>query len=348
MHVPYVHTLPSLVLQKRVLHSMKIIILAPDRTVSLKEKFPESTYGDWKDDTVQCVADALKKNGFEVQLLECSLSLIDDLLKTEKSLVFNVCDDGFRNDPRTEPLVAGVIELSGFPYTGSDMFALSLAQNKRLCKDLMAVNKVRTPRYWYVEKESDLEKIKSDKKLIVKPNFQDGSIGITQSSVVDSKKALDAQAKKILKNYGPALIEEFIAGREFIVGIIGDKVLPITEVISPNKYNLKDEDVKWNVESEAYKQVKFEIREVGKKTENEMIKNSLKMKEVINCHDYSRFDFRVDKNGRSYLLDVNPNPGLTSDSSLAFMMKAIGRTYDDLIRDIVESALRRYKTGGKR
>ncbi len=325
---------------------MKTIILAPDSSVSLKERFPHSPYSTWKDDTVEYVFNALKSRGFDPEVLECRTNLLDELGKRDKALVFNLCDDGFENRSETEPLVAGILEFAGFPYIGSDMTTLAIAQNKRMCKELMKANGIRTPEYWYVETEEDLKGIKAKGRLIVKPNAQHGSIGINESSVVDSKKALEAQVKRTLKDYGPALVEEFIAGREFIIGTVGDEILPPAEVISPNRYNLKDEHIKWNIASEGYRGLRIECRKVEPKMEGQMRRKAIAMRDLLDCRDYSRYDFRVDSRGRCYLIDINPNPGLSSDSSLAFIMKSMGRTYDDLIHDIVKSALRRYEKGG--
>ncbi len=323
---------------------MKILILAPDISVTKSERFYHSAYGEFVDDTVPMVKKSLEEKGFEIEVLHCSLNLLSDLKKREKMLVFNLCDDGFQNITKTEPLVAGVIELVGFPYTGSDMFTLALCQHKWLCKELMTANKVRTPRYWLIESEKDLNGVKLDKKLIVKPNFQDGSIGINLKSVVSTRKELETQVRNIIQTFKePALVEEFIQGREFSVGIVGEEVLPIMECHSPNEYNLKSDDVKWANSVGAHGGLRVEFNKIEPGLEREMKRNALIMKKVMGCRDYMRFDFRVDSKGRSYMIDINPNPGLDSESSLSLMAKERDWSYSDLIYNILKSALKRYE-----
>jgi D-alanine-D-alanine ligase len=323
---------------------MKILILAPDTSVPVSSLYPSDPYSKWEDDTVKCVGEALKRLGHEMETLECSLGLLDNLKsRAGVDLVFNLCDDGFQNRMFTEPLVAGIIELSDVHFTGAGFESLTLCQNKRISKDIMRSNRIRTPKYFYAETGKGLGKAKLDGRFILKPNLMDGSMGISMSSVISSKQELEERGQKMIADYGPLLIEEFIGGREFSVAMVGDRVLPVVEVKAANALNIKTSEAKWDAGSEDFRKLRMEFPELGSSMRNRLARACRKAKTIFRMEDFMRFDFRVSEDETAYLIDLNPNCALCSDATLVEIYKHMGKTYDDMIGDILKSAMKRKK-----
>src|SRR5688572_20125957 len=197
--------------------------------------------------------------------------------------------------------------------------------------------------------ESARERIAQDMKypLIVKPNAEGSSKGIGSTSVVDSEEELRAAVKVCVERYRqPALVEEYIAGREFTVGLLGDKrprVLPPMEI--KFKKNTKRPVYDYAVKQEWEEHVYYECP--AKLTESEqraMEKIARATFWALDCRDVARVDMRMDADGRIYVLEVNPLPGLTPNySDLVLISQAIGMDYDTLIAEIMVGGLRRMR-----
>ena len=184
--------------------------------------------------------------------------------------------------------------------------------------------------------------------LIVKPNAEGSSKGIDAKNVVDTEEELRAAVKICVEKYRqPALVEEYIAGREFTVGLLGDKrprVLPPMEIKFKKTDNLRpvyDYGVKQEWDEHVYYECPAKLTEAEQKAMEKIARATFW---ALDCRDVARVDLRMDAEGRIYVLEVNPLPGLTPDySDLVLIAKAIGMEYDQLIAEIMVGGLRRMR-----
>jgi D-alanine-D-alanine ligase len=198
--------------------------------------------------------------------------------------------------------------------------------------------------------ESPRERLSPDMKfpLIVKPNAEGSSKGIGSTSVVDTEDELRAAVKLTVERYRqPALVEEYIAGREFTVGLLGDKrprVLPPMEIRFKKKDNSRpvyDYAVKQEWEEYVYYECPANLTDAEQRAMEKIARATFW---ALDCRDVARVDMRMDADGRIYVLEVNPLPGLTPGySDLVLIAKACGMEYDQLIAEIMTGGLRRMR-----
>jgi D-alanine-D-alanine ligase len=211
---------------------------------------------------LQAVQKALVSLGYGVQTLEAKDRLpvlLQGILATKVDLVFNLCEEFFGHT-RLEMNIAALLELLGIPFTGSSALVLGLSQDKAKTKALLAHHKIPTPFYrvWHPGRDDVLEGLPFP--LIVKPLCEDASLGIDNDSFVQDEEALEKQVRKIHQAYGPSvLVEEFIAGRELNVSILGNEkplVLPISEIdfssLPPGLPRICGYSAKWEEKSEEF------------------------------------------------------------------------------------------------
>lgn len=334
---------------------MKIAVVFTKRD---EEDKPQ--YGDWEgrdtNDDAESVIKALNELGHEITTYHVDLDVFEKLRKDKKEidLVFNMCDDGFFSDPDLEPHFPAMLDILEVPYTGSHYLSLALCLNKAMTKKLLYYHGIPTPPFQVFEKGD--EKLKSRLKfpLIVKPVSEDASIGIKDESVVNNEEELRKRIEHVIKEYEQsALAEEFIDGREFNVGIIGDKekeVLPVSEILfdglPDDKPKIVNYSAKWSEDSVDYIETKRSCpAKIDKELREKLTKLALESSSLMLCRDYFRVDFRVDKQNNPYVLEVNPNPDISEDAGLAAMAAVKGYSYKDLIEKVVESAASRKKDG---
>jgi D-alanine-D-alanine ligase len=185
--------------------------------------------------------------------------------------------------------------------------------------------------------------------MIAKPANEDGSVGIHDDSVVHDEKHLKERIKFILEEYNqPALVEEFIDGREVSVAIIGDlnkKILPPAEIIFKNyskeKPKIISYNAKWDTDSFEFNNTERRFLEDSDPLKAKVIEIAKKAADLFGCRDYVRIDFRIDKDGKPYVLEVNPNPDIEEDSGLFAMARKAKMSYNELIGYVVDSAFER-------
>src|SRR5580704_2346275 len=297
-------------------------------------------------ETIIAIANALARQGHIVVHLEATPDLPRVLAEADVDLIFNIAE-GVEGRNR-EAQVPALCELLGIPYTGSDSATLAIALDKALGKKVLLQHDILTPKFCVME--SHRERLSPDMKfpMIVKPNAEGSSKGIGSTSVVDNEEELRDKVKELIERYRqPALVEEYIAGREFTVGLLGDKrprVLPPMEI----KFKQADDTrpvYDYAVKQEWEKYVYYECP--AKLTESEqkaMEKIARATFWALDCRDVARVDMRMDADGRIYVLEVNPLPGLTPDySDLVLIAKACGMEYDQLISEIMTGGLRRMR-----
>ncbi len=305
--------------------------------------------------TGNAVIEALQSFGHEAKFYDVNEKTFELLRKAKVDFAFNVCER-FNGNSFFEPHVAAMLELLGIPYTGSGPLALALCMNKVRVKEILAHNGIPTPRFQVFTSRNKKLDPELTFPLIVKPSCMDNSIGIMNDSVVYSEKELRSKIGYINNVYGqPALVEEYIDGRELAVGVLGNganaTVLPISEYTFSNLPESMNKilcyDAKWNQESEIYKG-SSEIcpAELPKYVESRIRKIALDVYKLLEVRDYGRVDLRLSKDGIPYVLEMNPNPGISADNTIPKAASSVGWTYNEMIHEIFVQALERHDKRG--
>jgi D-alanine-D-alanine ligase len=316
-------------------------------TYNVKRQDKGDDEAEWDPpETIIAIANALARQGHIVVHLEATPDLPRVLAEADVDLIFNIAE-GVEGRNR-EAQVPALCELLGIPYTGSDSATLAIALDKALGKKVLLQHDILTPKFQVME--SARERLDTDMKfpLIVKPNAEGSSKGIDAKNVVDTEEELRAAVKICIEKYRqPALVEEYITGREFTVGLLGDKrprVLPPMEILFKNKDNARpvyDYGVKQEWEKHVYYECPAKLSETELKAIEKIARATFW---ALDCRDVARVDMRMDEEGRIYVLEVNPLPGLTPDySDLVLIAKASGMEYDQLIAEIMVGGLRRMR-----
>jgi D-alanine-D-alanine ligase len=316
-------------------------------TYNVKRSHDGDDEAEWDPpETIISIANALARQGHIVVHLEATPDLPRVLAEADVDLIFNIAE-GVEGRNR-EAQVPALCELLGIPYTGSDSATLAIALDKALAKKVLLQHDILTPKFQLME--SPRERLSPDMTfpLIVKPNAEGSSKGIGATSVVDTEEELRAAVKECVDRYRqPALVEEYIKGREFTVGLLGDKrprVLPPMEICFKN-VEVERPVYDYGVKQEWEKHVSYECPAKVSDAELKAIEKIARATYwALDCRDVARVDLRMDQEGRIYVLEVNPLPGLTPDySDLVLISKAVGISYDDLIAEIMTGGLRRLR-----
>lgn len=268
-------------------------------------------------------------------------------------VVFNLCESVY-DDTRMEMNIPALLDLMYIPYTGSPPLTLGLCQDKAKVKGILLSQGVRTPRYQVFQRlPKGLEEVCITLPAIVKPIHEDGSLGITRDSVVYEMEGLERQIRYVLEVYRqPALVEEYIDGREMNVGLIelnGKlETLPISEIdyseFPAGMAKICGYDAKWDPKSIEYQKSKPVCpAPVEPNLKRELESVAKEVYRLFECRDYARVDLRVDHEGRPYVIEVNPNPDISPESGMARAINADGMTYAEFVQGVVEKALRRKK-----
>lgn len=295
--------------------------------------------------TLQAIREAISSYGHEVIDLEATQELPSVLASTPVDVVFNMAE-GFKGRTR-ESQVPSLLELLDIPYSGSDPATLAIALDKTLAKRVVRQHGILTPDFMLMT--TGKEKLPKDVQFpcIVKPNAEGSSKGVHSASVVQNEAELREMVRRLLDKYKqPALVEEYIPGREFTVGLLGErraKALPIMEIVFLDTADATP------VYSFEYKQewsskVRYDVpAKLDLAQQRALEKAARETFQALNCRDVARIDFRMDRQGRFYFIECNPLPGLTPDwSDLVLISKAAGMDYRSLIGEILAPAIRRY------
>jgi D-alanine-D-alanine ligase len=299
--------------------------------------------------TASAVKEALEKKGHAASLVRLNGRL--EGLKKRFDFIFNLAE-GIGGNHLAEPEIALSLKKAGIPFSGADDYALALCMDKARTKKLLQKHEIPTPEFQVFKNPDDKLKKKLGFPLIVKPAYEDGSIGIELDSVVRNDDELRHKVKEVLSTYNqPALVERFIDGREINVAIIGNRknlyVLPLSEIMFDFPDNLPkivSFKAKWVEDSMQYKGTVGKCpAEVPKHLHDKLAEAAKKAFKVTKCKDYARVDFRV-KGDEIYALEVNPNPCINPNGAgFVRSAKAAGYAYDDMINKILELATSRKK-----
>ena len=298
------------------------------------------------------IFDALGKLGHEPSyyVLDGRPQSLYGLGKCGADLVFNLTES-YAGDDTKEMNVAAYMDLLGLPYTGAGPHAHFLAQDKATAKKMFHFHEIRTP-FFATAYRGNIDHAHDVKfPLIVKPQSEDGSIGIDAAAVVTGVKELMERVEYVQNEFdSPALIEEYIEGREIYASILGSyektEVLPLIELdlskLPEGTPKIASRDVKFETESRAYKLTKSQIAEdLDEATVQKLSETALAAYRAVKLRDYGRIDMRLTSEGEVYVIEANPNPWLSSRHEFAMAAKKSGRSYTQLIGEIVDMALER-------
>lgn len=303
-------------------------------------------------ETVDKISAAIRACGHEVVAIDvtCPLpELIDKIKAAEPDLIFNTAE-GVRGKTR-EALYPQVFEELGIPYTGSDGWALTVTLDKYLTKALVEKYGVRAPRCVF-RNALDLNGYTYPVPCIVKPNYEGSSKGITDASVVTDCTKLQETIALALKAYPSGiLVEEYVPGTDVAVGWfegLGPEVLtPCSYVIQP-EFETAHRIYDYRLKNELSAAVGVACpAPVPKKVLDEMTVLTKKCAKILGVQDFARFDFRVRDDGTAFFLEANATPSLEEDSSMFVAAKLLGYSYEDMIRHVIDHALKRWALQGR-
>jgi D-alanine-D-alanine ligase len=310
-------------------------------------------------DTVNDTFKVLKAAGFDATRLGVNYDPqpLLNILKTDRpDAVFNLFE-GIATQTGTEVSAAALLEWLNVPFTGCPSPALALGRDKVRTKYILSAAGIPTPEFAVIE-TTPVPRWRRGWPAIVKPAYQDASVGIDQNSVVTSQKQLDERVKFVLATYGaPVLVERFVFGREFHVNMIEERiappatpprVLPLCEIAftseKPGHWPVYTFTAKWNEQSDEYQSAP--VRAPVEIPTDDFARLSViaqRAFRTLQCRDYARIDVRMDETGHFYVLEMNPNPYLNS-LALVNGLAAIGLSHEWLL---VEMALTAIARGGK-
>lgn len=296
--------------------------------------------------TVEHIAHAISSFGHEVVKIEADAQIISSLRSNNVDLVFNIAE-GIRGRGR-ESLVPSLLDLLDIEYTGSDSTTMAVTLDKFIAKQIVSQHGVLTAKSFLMHNIKDKMPAGLSFPLFMKPVAEGSSKGISASNVVLNETELRDRASIYLKKYSqPLLVEEYVAGREFTVGVLGCRkltVLPIMEIEFLNPA------IQFPVYSFEYKlkycdDINFKVpAEISAEQKRQLELSAKLCFQHLGCRDVARIDFRMDAEGKIYFIECNPIPGLVPDwSDLCLMSNKSGMDYHTLIGTILSPALKRLK-----
>lgn len=305
---------------------------------------------------IDTIAKAIEKMGHTVLRIEANDEAFTKLTKhkDEIDILFNTAE-GIKGDAR-ESQIPLFCEMLGIPYSHSTPTTHAITLNKQFTKLILQSAGIAVPQSVVIRSKTDKLPSHISFPVIVKPNNEGSSKGILDKSVVEDKKDLEERVAEISENFSKeVLVEEFIDGREFTVAILGNKnprVMPIIEqkfdFLPKGMHHIASFELKW-VYEDALKNLEeaYTCPAVLTDKEQKMIEDTTKkIFETLHCVDCSRVDYRMNREGKLYFIEINSLPGLNPDPKIISYFRlsanAAGMTFDDLIKEILNAAIARY------
>ncbi|MBM3296017.1 MAG: ATP-grasp domain-containing protein [Candidatus Aminicenantes bacterium] len=304
------------------------------------------------DETIRAIIQALEER-HEVVPVEADKDAYDRLRGARPDLVFNIAERLFGSSRESHiPVMCEVLDL---PYTGSDPLTLGICLDKSRAKEILAYHGVPTPAFWTVEAGEPVPDAAA-LPAIVKPLYEGSSKGIADNCVVRTRSELEERASEISARYAqPVIVEKFLSGREFTVGLLGNppryEVLPIVEIdhgLLPRGANpIYSYEAKWIWDTPENPLPIFrcpaDISAALEKKIRDVVERTCRL---LRVRDWCRVDVRLDEKGEPNILEVNPLPGILpnpeENSCLPKAARTAGYTYSGLIHRVVEEAARRW------
>jgi D-alanine-D-alanine ligase len=306
------------------------------------------------DVVVSQVAKALRKGGHRVSVLGVHgdvRKLISGLGRRKPELIFNLMEM-FGKDLFGATGVVGLLDLLGIPYTGGGPGEFYLQEDKALTKKLLAFHNIKYPDFAVFSPDADLETGGNLRlPLFVKPLRMDASIGIDARSLVRTSTEMMEKVVAIHKKvHDAALVEEYVDGREFYVGVIGNQepvAFPPIEMdfsgLASGMPRILDSKAKWSERSAEYKGTKSVVADLPAELRARLQQVAVDAYRALRVRDYGRIDMRMHEAGDIYVIEVNASCYLEENSEFAAGAAAAGTDYVNLVNRVVELALERHK-----
>ncbi|HNW76594.1 MAG TPA: ATP-grasp domain-containing protein [Bacteroidales bacterium] len=296
---------------------------------------------------VSLVKKALIELGYAVQVLPVSFNLektIREIGEIKPYAVFNLVETLYNRSEFSfvAPSLLGYLNV---PFTGSPLVPMFLASNKMMTKDELTRHHIRTPGWFPL---TDIRRTEYNKKYILKPVWEEGSLGLDEDNVFcGSETEKIERFAKLNPRY--FFVEEFIEGREFNISIIGDhnrpQVLPLAEMTfldyPEGKPRIMGYSAKWNEESFEYSHTRrtFAIRDRNRPHIQQLTEICEQCWNAFGLRGYVRVDFRLDRDNTAYVIDINANPCLSASGGFVAASKKAGMTFREAIDRIVAEAV---------
>lgn len=305
-------------------------------------------------ETVNAVRDALAERHGDVAMIEADEDAFEKLRRLKPEIVFNMAE-GLWGESR-EAQMPAILEMLRIPYTGSNPLTLGLCLNKARAKEVLAYYGIPTARFIVASDPS----IEIDKYLsfpmIVKPLFEGSSKGIKNDSIVHTPAELAKRVASVLSEYAqPALVEEYLSGREFTVALMGNgarlNVLPIVEInysaLPAGVNHIYSYEAKWVLDTpDAPLDIFTCPAQVPERLKTAIESVSRDAFKALDVKDWCRIDVRLDSHGVPHVIELNPLPGILMDpkcnSCFPKAARAAGLTFTDLVNGVVDAARQRY------
>lgn len=312
----------------------------PDEPEDVAEEFDH-------EETLESVVQALTRRGHRVVQIGNARQLLAQLGRLRVDIVFNIAE-GLHGRNR-ESQVPILLEMAGIPFVGSDGLTMGLTLDKVMTKKILIAEDIPTPAFFEAAEPGWLpDPLPLAFPMIVKPRYEGSSKGVTEASRVQNRQELERQTALVIEHYRqPALVEAFIRGAEFTVAVFGNdppEALPVVQIEIDGTTALGDlfysfsrvrgdraDTLRYLCPAPAPEPLRRRLRELAVRTY-----------QAVECRDFGRVDFRVDEQGRPYVLEINPLPSLSLGDVLPQIAKHLGTPFEEMIVTILEHAARRY------
>ena len=330
-------------------------IVSPNsnNTKDLRKKSVD-TYAEWDTwDTINAVKGAIECF-HAVNMVEADRNAYNKFMEIKPDIVFNIAE-GFNGVSR-EAQIPAILDMMNIPYTGSDPLTLAICLDKARTKEILSYYNIPNSRFVIVENPSGVSNPDLKFPLMVKPVSEGSGKGIFSTSFVENKKDLVREVERITFEYNqPALVEEFLPGREFTAAVLGNgaeaEVLPIVEI---NYKDFPDDfipiysyEAKWILDTKENPLDVFDCpAKITPQLEKAIKNNVLRAYNTLRCRDWSRIDIRLDDRGIPNIIEVNPLPGILpnpeENSCYPKAARTAGISYNDMINKVLFAAAKRH------
>lgn len=309
----------------------------------------DDRFAEWDDILTIRAVEAALASSHRVSLVNAASDPCGEFRRLRPDLVFNIAEG--LNGASREAQVPAMLDFLGLPYTGSDPVTLGVCLDKQRTKEILAYHRIPTPRFTVVRALAEVPQ-RLRYPLLVKPTLEGSSKGVTDKALVQNRRELLRQVDWVLSSYGqPALIEEFLPGREFTVALLGNgaelRTLPIVEIdfsTLPAGVNpIYSFEAKWLWDREEDPLKIFAcpapLEPLLQRNIEETCKRAYR---VMGCRDWCRIDVRLDASGVPNIIELNPLPGILprpeQNSCFPKAARAAGLTYEETILAVVDAA----------
>jgi len=295
-------------------------------------------------DTIDEIIEALESGGHKVKKIGNFKNLLSQIDHLCVDIVFNISEGVFgRNRESQIPML---LEMRNIPHIGSDALTMGMTLDKMVAKKCFVVDNIPTARSFVANSAEDLDGFNGlSFPLIVKPCYEGTSKGITPASRVENVEALEEQVRFVNEQYQqPAIVEEFIKGRECTVVVLGNdspKAMPVVQYEIDNQL---DGDVFYTSEHVRKENVNYICpAEISDELTNQLQELAVKVYKSVGCRDFGRVDFRIDDKDNPYVLEINPLPCLAKKDTFSFVAKELNKSFEEMILWVLEEGLKRLK-----